>query len=104
MIMMDEVIERTSALMYRTDLAENCILMYFEVLSTVLLALKALVLLLDPLSGQMETPLAMLRDEKRLREKEAGPNRSIPLTFLKHSILSPHQTKLHIFTQNRVKE
>jgi hypothetical protein len=46
------------------------------------MALKALALLLDPVSGQIESPLAMLRD----RRKEEGPNRSISLT----SILSTH--------------
>jgi hypothetical protein len=43
------------------------------------MTLKALALLLDPVSGQIESPLAiMLRD----RRKEEGPHRSISLTSI----------------------
>jgi hypothetical protein len=57
------------------------------------MALKALVLLLDPVSGQIESPLAMLREKRR-----APTEAFLSLPF------SPHQTQLHILTQNRVKE
>jgi hypothetical protein len=39
--------------------------MYFEVLNNVSMTLKALVLLLDPVSGHTESPLAMLRDRRK---------------------------------------
>jgi hypothetical protein len=52
--------------------------------------LKALALLLDPVSGQIESPARNAkRCEKRVREKEEDPNRSISLT----SILSPSPIK-----------
>jgi hypothetical protein len=39
--------------------------MYFEVLNNVKRALKVLALLLDPVSGQIESPLAVLRDGRK---------------------------------------
>jgi hypothetical protein len=42
------------------------------------MTLKGLTLLLDPVSGHIESPLAMLRDRRKVRGKEEGPNRSNP--------------------------
>jgi hypothetical protein len=39
--------------------------MYFEAVNNVKMALKALVLLLDPVSGHIESPLAMLRERRK---------------------------------------
>jgi hypothetical protein len=70
--------------------------MYFEVLSNVYAVLKALVLLLDPVSGHIESPLAnhnAKRQEKRVREKEEGPNIIISLVSCPFSLrtsLTPH--------------
>jgi hypothetical protein len=37
------------------------------------MALKALVVLFDPVSGQIESPLAMLRDRRKSEGKRGGP-------------------------------
>jgi hypothetical protein len=44
--------------------------MYFEALNNVHMAFKALTPLLDPVSGQIESPLAMLRDRGKERAKK----------------------------------
>ncbi len=56
------------------------------------MSLKALVLLLDPVWGQIESPLEMLRD----RRKEGGKKRRAPteaflsLPFSPHTSPTPH--------------
>ncbi len=56
------------------------------------MALKALVLLLDPVSGHVESPLAMLGDRRKesAKKRRAPTEAFLSLPFSPHTSLTPH--------------